>query len=81
MSISHVYSKTRTINKRYGTFYGPYSHIGSMYAILDIIKKVYKPRTCRFPITKEGIEQGKYKPCLEYHLHKLWSSMYQQAEL
>ena len=61
--------KTRTINKRFGTFYGPYSHIGSMYAILDIIKKVYKPRTCRFPITKEGIEQGKYKPCLEYHLH------------
>ena len=61
--------KTRTINKRYGTFYGPYSHIGSMYAILDIIKKVYKPRTCCFPITKEGIEQGKYKPCLEYHLH------------
>ena len=61
--------KTRTINKRYGTFYGPYSHIGSMYAILDIIKKVYKPRTCRFPITKEGIEKGKYKPCLEYHLH------------
>ena len=56
--------KTRTINKRYGTFYGPYSHIGSMYAILDIIKKVYKPRTCRFPITKEGIEQVKYKPCL-----------------
>ena len=61
--------KTRTINKRFGTFYGPYSHIGSMYAILDIIKKVYKPRTCRFPITEEGIEQGKYKPCLEYHLH------------
>ncbi len=61
--------KTRTINKRFGTFYGPYSHIGSMYAILDIIKKVYKPRTCRFPITKKGIEQGKYKPCLEYHLH------------
>lgn len=61
--------KTRTINKRYGAFYGPYSHIGSMYAILDIIKKVYKPRICRFPITKEGIEQGKYKPCLEYHLH------------
>ena len=61
--------KTRNINKRYGTFYGPYSHISSMYAILDIIKKVYKPRTCRFPITKEGIEQRKYKPCLEYHLH------------
>lgn len=61
--------KTRTINKRFGSFYGPYSHIGSMYAVLDIIKKVYKPRTCRYPITKEGIEQGKYKPCLEYHLH------------
>ena len=60
--------KTRNINKRYGTFYGPYSHISSMYAILEI-KKVYKPRTCRFPITKEGIEQRKYKPCLEYHLH------------
>jgi len=61
--------KTRTINKHYGTFYGPYSHIGSMNAILEIIKKVYKPRTCRYPITKEGIEQGKYKPCLEYHIH------------
>ena len=61
--------KTRTINKHSGTFYGPYSHIGSMYAILEIIKKLYKPRTCRYPITKEGIEQGKYKPCLEYHLH------------
>lgn len=59
---------TRTINKRYGSFYGPYSHISSMYAILKIVKKLYKPRTCRFPITKEGIEQKKYKPCLEYHL-------------
>lgn len=59
---------TRTINKRYGSFYGPYSYISSMYAILEIVKKLYKPRTCRFPITKEGIEQKKYKPCLEYHL-------------
>lgn len=59
---------TRTINKRYGSFYGPYSHISSMYAILEIVRKLYKPRTCRFPITKEGIEQKKYKPCLEYHL-------------
>ena len=59
---------TRTINKRYGSFYGPYSHISSMYAILEIVTKLYKPRTCRFPITKEGIEQKKYKPCLEYHL-------------
>lgn len=59
---------TRTINKKYGTFFGPYSHISSMYAILAIIKKTYKPRTCRFPITKEGILKGKYKPCLEYHI-------------
>ena len=60
--------KTRTINKKWGTFYGPYSHVGSMYAVLDIIKKLYRPRTCRYPITREGIEQGKYRPCLEYHI-------------
>ena len=62
--------KTRTINKRWGTYYGPYSHIGSMYAVLDIIKELYKPRTCRQPITKEGIETGKYKVCLDYHIKK-----------
>ncbi|WP_278983137.1 excinuclease ABC subunit UvrC [Segatella bryantii] len=61
--------KTRTINKKFGTYYGPYPHIASMYAVLDIIKKIYKPRTCRFPITKDGVLQGKYKPCLEYHIH------------
>lgn len=61
--------KTRTINKRFGQYYGPYSHIGSMYAILELIQKAYKPRSCRMPITKEGIENGKYKPCLEYHIH------------
>ena len=61
--------KTRTINKKWGQYFGPYSHIGNMYAMLDVIKKVYKPRTCRFPITKEGIKEGKYKPCLEYHIH------------
>ena len=61
--------KTRHINKKVGTFFGPYPHIGSMYAVLEIIKKLYKPRTCRFPITKEGIAEGKYKPCLEYHIH------------
>lgn len=60
--------KTRTINKKWGSYYGPYSHLPSMYAVLDLIKKMYKPRTCRFPITREGIEQGKYKPCLEYHI-------------
>ena len=61
--------KTRHINKKVGTFFGPYPHIGSMYAVLEVIKKLYKPRTCRFPITKEGIKDGKYKPCLEYHIH------------
>ena len=61
--------KTRTINKKWGVYYGPYSHIGSMYAVLDLIKKLYKPRTCKMLITKEGVESKKYKPCLEYHLH------------
>lgn len=61
--------KTRNINKRVGKFYGPYPHIGSMYAVLEIIKKLYKPRTCRFPLTREGIRDGKYKPCLDYHIH------------
>ena len=61
--------KTRHINKKVGTFFGPYPHIGSMYAVLEVIKKLYKPRTCRFSITKEGIAEGKYKPCLEYHIH------------
>ena len=61
--------KTRNINKRVGTFYGPYPHIGSMYAVLEIIKKLYKPRTCRFPLTREGIRDRKYKPCLDYHIH------------
>ncbi len=61
--------KTRHINKKVGTFFGPYPHLGSMYAVLEIIKKLYKPRTCRFPITKEGVAEGKYKPCLEYHIH------------
>ncbi len=60
---------TRTINKKWGTYFGPYSHIGTMYALLDLIKKVYYPRPCRQHITKEGITEGKYKPCLEYHIH------------
>ena len=61
--------KTRHINKKVGTFFGPYPHIGSMYAVLEVIKKLYKPRTCRMPITREGIDEGRYKPCLEYHIH------------
>ena len=62
--------KTRTINKKWGTYYGPYSHVGSMYAILDIIKELYHPRTCNQPITKEGVNSGKYKVCLDYHIKK-----------
>ena len=62
--------KTRTINKKWGAYYGPYSHVGTMYAVLDIIKELYHPRTCRQPITKEGIETGKYKVCLNYHIKK-----------
>ena len=62
--------KTRTINRSWGTYYGPYSHVGAMHAVLGIIKELYKPRTCRFPITKEGVESGKYKVCLEYHIKR-----------
>lgn len=60
--------KTRNINKKWGTYYGPYSHQGSMNAILELIKSLYHPRTCKFPITKEGIEKGKYSVCLDYHI-------------
>lgn len=59
---------TRTINKNWGTYYGPYSHVGSMHAILELINKLYHPRTCKQPILKEGVENGKYQVCLEYHL-------------
>ena len=62
--------KTRTINKKWGSYYGPYAHIGSMYAVLDIINEIYHPRTCRQPITEEGVETGKYKVCLDYHIKK-----------
>ena len=62
--------KTRTINKKAGTYFGPYSHVSTMYAVLDIIKALYRPRTCRFPITKEGVESGKYKVCLDYHIKR-----------
>ena len=61
---------TRKIEKKGGTYYGPYSHVGSMYDILNIIKELYHPRTCRQPITKEGIEAGKYQVCLDYHIKK-----------
>lgn len=59
---------TRTINKKWGTYYGPYSHISSMYAVLELIKKLYRPRTCHFPITEESVNQKKHQVCLEYHI-------------
>ena len=59
---------TRNINKKWGNYYGPYSHVGSMHAILELIKKLYHPRTCKQPLTEEGIECGKYQVCLEYHI-------------
>lgn len=60
--------KTRNINKKIGSYYGPYSHVTTMYQLLDIIFKLYKPRTCRLNLTKEGIKEGKFRPCLQYHL-------------
>ena len=59
---------TRTINKKWGTYYGPYSHVGSMHVMLELIKKLYHPRTCRQPLSQEGVEEGKYQVCLEYHI-------------
>lgn len=61
--------KTRHIDRRFGTYYGPYSQISIMYSLLELIKKLFKPRTCHITITPEGISKGKYKPCLEYHIH------------
>ena len=59
---------TRTINKKGGTYYGPYSHVGSMHAVLDLIKKLYHPRTCKQPLLEDGVNGGKYQVCLEYHI-------------
>ena len=60
--------KTRAINKKAGTYYGPFSHVSSMYAVLDLINKLYHPRSCRQPMTKEGVAARKYQVCLEYHI-------------
>ena len=61
---------TRTINKKWGTYYGPYSHVMTMKTVLELIKQLYHPRTCRQPLTKDGVETGKYKVCLDYHIKK-----------
>ena len=60
--------KTRRTDRRMGQFYGPYSHVGTMYSLLDLINKMYFPRRCQMPITAEGITKEKYKVCLEYHI-------------
>lgn len=60
--------KTRRIIKNGSTYYGPYSHPQIMYTALNLIKKLYPLRTCRLNLTPEGIRQGKFKECLEYHL-------------
>ena len=62
--------KTRNINKKWGSYYGPYAKVSAMYDILNLIKELYSPRTCRQPITKEGIKSGKYRVCLDYHIKK-----------
>lgn len=60
--------QTRTINKKWGTYYGPYSHVDTMHAVIDLIKKLYHPRPCKQPMTEEGVKGGKYRVCLEYHI-------------
>ena len=65
--------KTRRIKKSYGTYYGPYPHVSSMYNVLTLIHKLYKPRTCHLTITEEGVREHRYKPCLEYHIHNCYA--------
>ena len=60
--------KTRRIIKNGSTYFGPYSHPQSMYAALELIKKIYSLRTCRLNLTPENIQAGKFKECLEYHI-------------
>lgn len=59
---------TRKIDKKHGTYFGPYSHIPTLYALLDLIKNLYPLRRCRDIMTIESIEKGKHKECLEYHI-------------
>ena len=60
--------KTRNIIRNGSSYYGPYSHIPSMNALLELIKKLYPLRTCRHPLTPENISNGKFNVCLEYHI-------------
>ena len=60
--------KTRKIIKNGSSYYGPYSHLPSMYAVLDLIKHLYPLRTCKLNLTPENIRAGKFNVCLEYHI-------------
>ena len=60
--------KTRNIIRNGSSYYGPYSHIPSMNALLELIKKLYPLRSCRHPLTPENIRAGKFDVCLEYHI-------------
>ena len=60
--------KTRRIIRNGSSYYGPYSHLPSMYAVLDLIKRLYPIRTCHLNLTPENIRAGKFKVCLEYHI-------------
>ncbi|MBQ9169381.1 MAG: excinuclease ABC subunit UvrC [Bacteroidaceae bacterium] len=60
--------QTRKINKRLGTYFGPYSHVPTMYLLLELIKKLYPLRRCHDVITADSIAKGKHKECLEYHI-------------
>ena len=57
--------KTRNINRKWGTYYGPYSNLAAMYAVLNLINKIYKPRACNMAMTREKVMEGKFKPCLK----------------
>lgn len=61
--------KTRQRGLRGATYYGPYSHVPTMYALLDLCKNLYHPRPCRQPMNEEGVRNGKYEVCLDYHIH------------
>ena len=62
--------RTRKIIKNGSSYYGPYSHLPSMYAVLDLIKHLYPLRTCNLNLSPENIRAGKFKVCLEYHIKK-----------